>query len=100
MYDFIQSLVDFVFPRIREFPGIPLPPASASRTSPSAVGGVVAFGLSSNAMSLFPQIEANLDSYPRLHGFHMYFKTTAKGERAQEQARALLSGFRIPFYRR
>jgi large subunit ribosomal protein L5 len=100
MYDFIQSLVDFVMPRIREYPGIALPPPSASRTSPSAVGGVVAFGLPSTAMSLFPQVEANLDAYPRLHGFHMYFKTSAKGERAQEQARALLSGFRIPFYRR
>lgn len=100
MYDFIQSLVDFVLPRIREYPGIALPPTSASKTSPSAVGGVVSFGLPHTAMGLFPQIEANLDSYPRLHGFHMYFKTTAKGDRAQEHAQALLSGFRIPFHRR
>lgn len=100
MYDFIQSLVDFVLPRIREYPGVALPPTSASKTSPSAVGGVVSFGLPHTAMGLFPQIEANLDSYPRLHGFHMYFKTTAKGDRAQEHAQALLSGFRLPFYRR
>lgn len=100
MYDFIQSLVDFVLPRIREYPGIALPPQSASKTSPSAVGGVVSFGLPHTAMGLFPQIEANLDSYPRLHGFHMYFKTSAKGDRAQEHAQALLSGFRIPFHRR
>lgn len=100
MYDFIQSLVDFVLPRIREYPGVALPPTSASKTSPSAVGGVVSFGLPHTAMGLFPQIEANLDSYPRLHGFHMYFKTSAKGERAQEHAEALLSGFRLPFYRR
>ena len=100
MYDFIQSLVDFVIPRIREYPGIALPALSASKTSPSAVGGVVSFGLPHTAMGLFPQIEANLDSYPRLHGFHMYFKTSAKGDRAQEHAEALLSGFRIPFHRR
>ena len=100
MYDFLQSLVDFVLPRIREFPGVALPPPSASRSSPSALGGVVSFGLPANAMALFPQIEANLDAYPRLHGFHMHFKTNARGDRAQEQARALLSGFRVPFYRK
>ncbi|KAI9632583.1 putative 60S ribosomal protein l7, mitochondrial precursor [Dioszegia hungarica] len=100
MYDFIQSLVDFVLPRLREFPGFAIPLASASKTSPSAVGGVVSVGLPHTAMGLFPQIEANLDSYPKLHGFHMVFKTNQKGERAQENARALLSGFRIPFYKR
>ena len=100
MYDFIQSLVDFVLPRIREYPGVPLPLAGTSKTSPSALGGVVSMGLPSTAMALFPQIEANLDAYPRLHGFHMYFKTNTRGDRAQENARVLLSGFRIPFYRR
>ncbi|GFZ42617.1 hypothetical protein JCM24511_00334 [Saitozyma sp. JCM 24511] len=100
MYDFIQSLVDFVLPRIREFPGFALPSASAAKTSPSALGGVVSMGLPATAMALFPQVEANLDAYPRLHGFHMYFKTDARGESAQENARALLSGFRIPFHKR
>ncbi|KAL7419588.1 54S ribosomal protein L7, mitochondrial [Cryptotrichosporon argae] len=100
MYDFIQSLVDFVLPRIREFPGIALPPASASKNSPSALGGVVSFGMPATAMALFPQIEANLDAYPKLHGFHMHFKTNARGKDAQEHARALLSGFRIPFHRK
>lgn len=100
MYDFIQSLVDFVFPRIREFPGIILPPASASSISPSATGGVIAFGLQPSDMALFPQIEVNLDAYPRLHGFHIQFLTNCKGKGAQDQARALLSGFRIPFARR
>ena len=100
MYDFIQSLVDFVLPRIREFPGFALPLASASKTSPSSLGGVVSMGLPAAAMGLFPQVEANLDAYPRLHGFHIYFNTNQRGDRAQENARALLSGFRIPFYRR
>ncbi|KAJ9102986.1 hypothetical protein QFC19_004543 [Naganishia cerealis] len=100
MYDFIQCLVDFVFPRIREFPGIVLPPASSSSISPSATGGVIAFGLQPTDMALFPQIEVNLDSYPRLHGFHIQFLTNCKGKGGQDQARALLSGFRIPFARR
>jgi large subunit ribosomal protein L5 len=100
MYTFIQSLVDFVLPRIRDFPGFPLSPSSASKKSPSATGGVVALGLPPAAMALFPQIEANLDAYPRTHGMHMQFLTSAKGDRAQDKARALLSGFRIPFARR
>ncbi|TXT10914.1 hypothetical protein VHUM_01665 [Vanrija humicola] len=100
MYDFLQSLVDFVLPRIREFPGIELPPSAASKTSPSALSGVVSFGLSGQAAALFPQVEANLDNYPRIPGFHMHFKTNAKGKDAQEFARALLSGFRIPFTRK
>lgn len=100
MYDFIQSLVDFVLPRIREFPGIELPAASASKKSPSALSGVVSFGVSGQGAALFPQVEANLDHYPRIPGFHMHFKTNAKGRDAQEFARALMSGFRIPFHRK
>ena len=99
MYDFIQSLVDFVMPRIREYPGIALPPASAPKVSPSALAGSVAFGFPPTAMGLFPQIEANLDAYPRLFGFHVHFQTNMKGEGAQDRARTLLSGFRIPFHR-
>ncbi|CAD6583775.1 MAG: hypothetical protein TREMPRED_003651 [Tremellales sp. Tagirdzhanova-0007] len=100
MYDFIQSLVDFVLPRIREYPGVPLPSVSRSDSTASSLGGIVAFGLPAAAMQLFPQIEANIDAYPRLHGFHMYFKTNQKGVKAEAAARALLSGFRVPFYRR
>jgi large subunit ribosomal protein L5 len=100
MYDFVQSLVDFVLPRLREFPGVQLPMLSANKNSPSATSGVVAFGLEAGAMGLFPQIETNLESYPKMHGFHMQFLTNCKGKGAQDQARALLSGMRIPFTRR
>jgi large subunit ribosomal protein L5 len=100
MYDFIQSLVDFVLPRIREFPGFLLPPQSASKTSPSALAGVVSVGLPPGALGFFPQIEANIDAYSKLYGFHIHFKTNLKGKDAQEHARALLTGFRIPFYRK
>jgi large subunit ribosomal protein L5 len=100
MYDYIQSLVDFVLPRIREYPGVPLPLQAKADSTANSLAGIVSFGLPPAAMQLFPQIEANIDAYPRLHGFHMYFKTNQKGDKAEAAARALLSGFRVPFYRR
>lgn len=100
MYDFIQSLVDFVLPRLRDFWGVPLPPASTPKSSPASLAGVVSFGFGPTAMSFFPQIEANTDAYPKMHGFHVFFKTNLTGENAQEHARTLVSGFRIPFHRR
>jgi len=99
MYDFIGSLVDFVLPRLREYNGAPLPLATKSQKTSNAMSGVVSFGLPKAAMALFPQIETNIDSYPRLHGFHLYFKTNVKGERAEAISRSLLSGFRVPFHR-
>ncbi|KAG8985233.1 hypothetical protein FRB93_005935 [Tulasnella sp. JGI-2019a] len=100
MYDFIGTLVEFVLPRIRDFSGITMPVPSASATSPSAISGVVAFGLPPSAMSLFPQVEVNYDSYPRSHGLNIDFVTNIRGQDAQNKARALVSGFRIPFVRK
>jgi large subunit ribosomal protein L5 len=51
-------------------------------------------------MVFFPQIEVNVDAYPRLFGMHMHFITNARGVGSQDKARALLSGFQIPFLRR
>lgn len=99
MYEFLGSLVQFVLPRLREFSGVEMPPQRRSQQTPSGVSGVVSFGLPPNAMGLFPQIEVNLDSYPRVHGLHMHFITNARGQGAQARARTLLSGFQIPFIR-
>lgn len=99
MYEFVGSLVDFVLPRIRDFHGVAMPVASSSSTSASATAGIVSFGLPHTAMGLFPQIEVNVDAYPRTHGMHIQFITNARGKGAQDRARALLSGFRIPFIR-
>ena len=96
MWSFLETLVDFVLPRLKDWNGVVLPPPSVNRSSKSSTGGVVAFGLPSAAMGLFPSIEVNLEQYPRLHGFHVQCITNARGSRAQDQARALLSGFRIP----
>ena len=100
MYDFIATLTEFVLPRLREFNGIVLPPASSNLKTPSGVAGVVGFGLPPEAMSLFPQIEVNPDAYPKPIGFHVHFITNAEGTGAQNRARALLSGFQIPFARK
>jgi large subunit ribosomal protein L5 len=99
MYDFLGTLLEFVLPRLREFPGIIMPTSLTSQNSPSAVSGVVSFGLPPEAMGLFPQIEVNLDSYPKSYGMHIHFITNAEGHGAQNRARALLSGFQIPFIR-
>jgi len=48
----------------------------------------------------FPQIEVNVDSYPKLYGMHIHFITNATGMGAQDRARALVSGFQMPFLRR
>ncbi|GAA5899647.1 hypothetical protein JCM5296_001386 [Sporobolomyces johnsonii] len=100
MYTFLETLVDFVLPRLKTFNGIPLPAASHPRQSTSSTSGVVAFGLPPEAMGLFPQIEVNLDQYPRTFGMNIFCITSAKGRGAQDQARALLSGVGLPFVKR
>ncbi|KAF9221525.1 ribosomal protein L5 [Gyrodon lividus] len=100
MYDFIATLTEFVLPRLREFPGIVMPPSSTNMQTPSGVAGVVTFGLPPEALGLFPQIEVNLEAYPKTHGMHIHFVTNAEGQGAQNRARALLSGFQVPFSRK
>lgn len=100
MFTFLESVVDFVLPRLKTFNGIPLPAASHPRQSMSSTSGVVAFGLPPEAMGLFPQVELNLDQYPRAYGMNIFCVTSAKGRGAQDQARALLSGMGLPFVKR
>ena len=100
MYDFLSTFVEFVLPRLREFNGIQLPSSSSNMQTPAGVSGVVSFGLPPEAMGLFPQIEVNLDSYPKSYGMHVHFITNAEGQGAQNRARALLSGFGVPFIRK
>ena len=100
MYEFLGSLVQFVLPRLREFEGVKLPPASANLATPAGVSGVVSMGLPPEAMGFFPQIEVNQDAYPKMYGMHIHFVTNAEGAGAQNKARSLLSGFQLPFARR
>lgn len=96
MWTFLETLVDLVLPRLKDWNGIKLPPPSVNLRSPASTSGVVSIGLPPSAMGLFPGVEVNLEQYPRLQGFHVQFLTNAKGKTAQDQARALLSGFRLP----
>ncbi|TFL02350.1 ribosomal protein L5 domain-containing protein [Pterulicium gracile] len=100
MYDFLANVTEFVLPRIRDFRGLQMPAPSASPNSASAVGGVVSFGLPPEALGYFPQIEVNQDSYPKMYGLHIHCITNAEGLGAQNQARALLSGFQLPFLKK
>ena len=98
IHDFLETLVEFVFPRLKDWPGVPLPKAGRSfDTLPSSKSGSLTFGLPKEAMPLFPQVEMQLDSYPRLYGFHVHVVTNARGTGAEDRVRALLSGLRIPF---
>ncbi|KAJ6529198.1 ribosomal protein L5 domain-containing protein, partial [Mycena capillaripes] len=89
MYDFLAQLVDFVLPRLEDFPGVLLHPPAASNHSPSVTSGVASMGLAPQAMAFFPQI----DAYPRTYGMYIHFVTTGVG--AENLARALLSGFQL-----
>jgi large subunit ribosomal protein L5 len=103
MYTFLETLGEFVLPRLKDFGGVPLPnPSTRSSTiGPSAEGGTVTVGFPAEAMGLFPAIEVNSDSYPKLFGFHVNIVTTARGKGSQDQARSLLSGLiRLPFVKK
>ena len=98
MYDFIESIVDFVLPRLREFRGFEIKEPAGPRAN-NAQSGAVTVGFTETAMALLPQIEPFVDQYPHLSGFDVSFKTNAQGPRAQVIARSVLSGLRIPFAR-
>ena len=57
----------------------------------------MSIGLHPAAMGFFPQIECNVDAYPKMYGFHIHFITKTKGQGAQNLVRALMSGFQVPF---
>jgi large subunit ribosomal protein L5 len=100
MFEFLGTLVEFVLPRLRDFDGFVLPAGSSNMQTPAGISGVVAFGLPPAAMGFFPQLEVNVDSYPKLPGMHLTFVTNAEGQGAQNKARALLSGYQVPFVRK
>lgn len=98
MHDFLQNLSELVMPRLKDWNGVPLPPPSkGEHLQPSYHSGALTFGLPPQAMGLFPQVEVNLDAYPRQHGLHINVVSNAKGAGAQDKVRSLLSGYKIPF---
>ncbi|KAF3992513.1 hypothetical protein FT663_01378 [Candidozyma haemuli var. vulneris] len=89
MSQFLTTLTELVLPRIRTFKGI-------SETSGDNNGNI-SFGLDTDDVKFFPEIENFQDLYPKLFGFHITFKTTA---RTDEAAKALLSSLGLPFYKK
>lgn len=82
MYEFIDRLINFVIPRIRDFRGV-------SRNAFDQQGN---YTLGIKEQTIFPELE--LDKIPVTHGMDISFVTTAK---TVEEARGLLEGFGMPF---
>ncbi|MBW0525615.1 hypothetical protein O181_065330 [Austropuccinia psidii MF-1] len=99
MYSFLDVLTTFVLPRLKDFNGFSLPPPDAHRRHTAMVSGVVQVGLPDHAMGLWPGVEESLENWPRKYGMNIHFITNATGPGASEKARALMSGFRVPFVR-
>lgn len=82
MYEFLDRLITTALPRVRDFRGL---------SSKSFDGhGNYAFGLKEQIVFL----EINYDAIDKVRGMDIVIATTAKTD---EEARALLAGFGMPF---
>lgn len=82
MWDFLEKLVNVVFPRVRDFRGIP----------ESAVDASGNFNYGFREHLAFPEISA--DEIENIHGLQVTIKTTAKN---REEGLALFRGLGFPF---
>ncbi|MBF0332895.1 MAG: 50S ribosomal protein L5 [Alphaproteobacteria bacterium] len=82
MYEFLDRLVTIALPRVRDFRGLP----------PKAFDGRGNYALGLKEQLIFPEI--NYDKVDRVRGMDIIFVTSAKTD---EEARALLKGFDMPF---
>ena len=82
MYEFLDRLVTIAIPRIRDFRGI----------SGRAFDGRGNYSMGVKEQIIFPEIE--YDKIDTLRGLNISITTTAKTD---DEARALLAGFRFPF---
>ncbi len=82
MYEFVDRLINFVIPRIRDFRGV-------SSTAFDQNGN---YTLGIKEQTIFPELE--LDKVPVTHGMDICFVTTAK---TKAEAFGLLEGFGMPF---
>ncbi len=84
MYDFLEKLVSVALPRIRDFRGV----------SPRAFDGQGNYTIGIREHIIFPEID--YDKVDKVKGLNVTLVTTAKTD---EEARALLEGFGVPFRR-
>ncbi|MGJ7545510.1 50S ribosomal protein L5 [Variovorax sp. LT1R16] len=82
MYEFLDRFVTIALPRVRDFRGI----------SGRAFDGRGNYNIGVKEQIIFPEIE--YDKVDALRGLNISITTTAKND---EEAKALLAGFRFPF---
>ncbi len=82
MYEFLDRLVTVALPRVRDFRGI----------SPKSFDGRGNFAMGLKEQIVFPEID--YDQVGEIRGVHSAICTTAKSD---EEARARLKGFDMPF---
>ncbi len=83
MYEFLERLVIVALPRVKEFRGLSVKSFDGK--------GNITFGIKEQIV--FPEI--NYDKIDKIRGMDITIVTTAKTDK---EAKALLSGFNIPFY--
>ena len=82
MYEFLDRLVNFALPRVRDFKGV----------SPKAFDGRGNYTLGVREEIIFPEI--NFERLDKAKGMNITFNTTAAND---DQGRALLRSFGMPF---
>ncbi len=82
MYEFMDRLINFSIPRIRDFRGL----------SAKAFDGQGNYNMGISEQIAFPEID--YDKIDKLRGLNICITTTA---RTDEEGRALLSAFQFPF---
>ena len=82
MYEFLDRLITVAMPRIRDFRGV----------SPKSFDGRGNYALGLSEQLVFPEI--NYDEIDEVHGMNVVICTTAAND---DQGRALLAGFNMPF---
>ena len=82
MYEFVDRLINIALPRVRDFRGVPA----------KSFDGRGNFAMGLREQIIFPEI--NYDNVDEMRGLDVVICTTA---RTDEEARALLEQFRMPF---
>ncbi len=82
MYEFLDRLITIALPRVRDFRGV----------SAKSFDGQGNFALGLKEQIVFPEID--YDQVGEVHGLDIVICTTA---RSDDEARALLKGFQMPF---
>ncbi len=82
MYEFLDRLVNFSIPRIRDFRGL----------SAKGFDGQGNYNMGMSEQIAFPEID--YDKIDKLRGLNISFTTTARND---EEGRALLAAFQFPF---